>query len=201
MSILKNTLDHENDKNFKNNLNTIEKKVNQNELTILCILNQLQPNILPKIISINYLSKIVTFAKYRFTLSDFIYQINKINKNNKTIEYMIEQTKLKQNIKNKILNLINCLHKNKIIHGDLHIANIIVDCQESDIISADNKIEIIDIKLIDFGISSLFDEIDEKKIKLYNSLYSIYPPAKNINDLMKWEIKCVSMIIEEFDFV
>ncbi len=71
-----------------------------------------------------------------------------------------------------------------IIHGDLHGANIVIN------------IEQLDVKLIDFGLSIQFNKIDKNKINIYNSLYSITPKAKSIDDLIKWELKCINFIFD-----
>lgn len=77
--------------------------------------------------------------------------------------------------KDKIKHLINTLHKIEIIHGDLHANNIVIN--------PENK----QVKLIDFGKSFMFKELDKDKLKELNEFLEPDTKFKNINDIIKFE--------------
>ena len=178
---------------------TFVKKVNNDECMILKELFECKSSICPKIISIDDDKKIVVFEKYNCTLSDFIYKINESN------DIDCEKKNLiLNNVKSKLKYLIQKLHlDHMIIHGDLHPNNVVVNvCHLDKLISLFNSFnsfdsfDLIDIRIIDFGIASKFSDIDLKKIRIYNSLYSPVIPFKNLTSLINYEISYIDMIFD-----
>ena len=170
---------------------SITKKVNDNEFEILKQLYVSNSEICPKILCVDEQHKLVTFEKYDHTLSDFIDKINQLDQLNQ-----LDKNIIMENIKCKLKYLINMLHSCGIIHGDLHPSNIVVNTNNFDkptelIDITKSNITKIDIRIIDFGISSKFENVDSKKLRLYGNLYLVSPVLKNLNDLKKWEIQCI----------
>lgn len=143
------------------------KCANKTEREIVKIIKDF--NICPRVLRFN--GNTIEYEKYDCTLSDFLYS----NKEKSLIS----------EIKQQCYNLINSLHLNCILHGDIHTENIVINLLT------------MEVKLIDFGLSSLFSQVDNKKMQIYNSLYQINPHAKTIDDLIKWELKCVGFMFAQ----
>ncbi len=88
----------------------------------------------------------------------------------KTLEDCLEQKQYFPQIQ----RLINLLHKNEILHGDLHLGNIVIDKNDN-------------VKLIDFGMSLYFESV--KNPDNLNVIASCkHHVAKTLEDLIFCEI-------------
>jgi len=163
-----------------NNLNIIYKisKYNNNLLTEVKIINYLKDTnfyrYMPKIYSIKQVNYQNT--KYGHIEMEYLYKytelINIINKasNNDLI-----------NIMYKLLLIFKILHENKIIHKDIKLDNILI-----------NKTNYLDIKIIDFNLSS-FNNDKPMEQKIRGTLHYIPPEiilkqAINNEKIDVWEL-------------
>lgn len=74
-------------------------------------------------------------------------------------------TKLEQ-LSNEIGRYIGILHRNEIIHGDLTTSNILIKKPSSEQTLDIEKAE-LNIFIIDFGLSSISNQLEDKAVDLY----------------------------------
>lgn len=141
-----------------------KKKVHRREMEILNFLNN--KNICPKMLKID--QQFVTFEFYDFTLSDILFEKEKYSG-------------IYGKIKTKLSQLLSSLHSYGIIHGDLHPSNIMINFLDSE------NINDFDLKIIDFGLSFFIKDLNEKNIKIYDSLYMTHTKNKNIKNIFEFK--------------
>jgi TP53 regulating kinase-like protein len=67
-------------------------------------------------------------------------------------------------VSNKIGQIIGKLHKNEIIHGDLTTSNVLIKKEH---LTADGEIKDDSIYFIDFGLSFISSQLEDKAVDLY----------------------------------
>lgn len=137
---------------------TYNKTVSQRELNFFQKLSELE--LAPEILDIQLRGQyyILKYQKYPMTLMEYYDENNSLGP-----------------FENKLLNLIDELHKHCILHGDLHGNNVVVDPKTTD------------IRLIDFGRSYHFDEVDNDVIKHLNDFLKPDKIFLTLDDIVKFE--------------
>ena len=139
-----------------------KKTISQRELEFFQKLSELE--LAPKILDIQHRGQyyIVKCQKYPMTL----------------MEYYDENDSIEP-FENKLLNLVNELHKHHILHGDLHANNIVIDPKH------------MDIRLIDFGRSYYFDEVDNAVIIHLNNFLKPEQLFLNLDNVIESRKQCI----------
>ena len=137
--------------------------INSNEYNILKYIRDKKLNLTPYIFDLQ--NDKVIYECYDMTLNKYM-----LSHNIKNIH------ELSENDKNNIYHLINMLHNNNILHGDLHIDNIVIKID-------DLYNNIIDVKLIDFEYSMFVSLLNQQHIDFYNIFWNqnIKNNKNNIN--------------------
>ncbi|CCD27017.1 serine/threonine protein kinase KIN1 NDAI_0J01250 [Naumovozyma dairenensis CBS 421] len=113
-----------------------------------------------------------------YTLSNHFYMLFEYVSGGQLLDYIIQHGSLKEsharNFARQILSALKYLHANNIVHRDLKIENIMISSNGN-------------IKIIDFGLSNLYDK--SKKLKTYcGSLYFAAPELLRANPYIGPEI-------------
>ena len=80
-----------------------------------------------------------------------------------------------ETFQDQISKLIDIIHKNKILHGDLHSNNIVVNPETHD------------VRIIDFGESRNFNDIDDCDLDQFNRFLQPEEPFQCLNDVIQFE--------------
>ena len=140
----------------------------------------------------NYNSYIVKIERYPMTLiefSDIIMNLDKnvkefpgpngivcrLNENFNTFSELLDYFYI------KVDNMIDILHSKSILHGDLHGNNVVVNPETAE------------CKIIDFGRSYYFDELDYDKILELSEFMGIEVPTSSLTELKAYEHKMYRM--------
>ena len=98
-------------------------------------------------------------------------------------------------IAHKLGEIIGKLHSNEIIHGDLTTSNVLIDMKSI----TDENYENIKIYFIDFGLSAVTNQLEEKAVDLYvleRALLSTH--SQQAKDIFEYILKGY-LIGNEFD--
>ncbi len=130
--------------------------------------NLSHPNII-KIFEVYHYGKSIYLIEEFVNGGDLYSKISKL-------DHLFETTSLA--IMKQIFSAVCYLHQNGLIHGDLKLENIMVESlnirkKATQVLSNDSEYNQIDIKLIDFGCSTLFK--DKKLTDLIGTIYYLAP--------------------------
>lgn len=135
---------------------SIKKRVNKREYEF----TKLFANIAPSISDVKPIGAAfdITLVKYPMTLSGYVDNGGDLKRFQPHIE-----------------KLINTIHHNKVLHGDLHSDNIVVNPETNE------------VKIIDYGRSRYFSEVTPSVIQQFNEFLEPEEPFQTLNDIITFE--------------
>ena len=167
----------------------------KNEVKLIQKAEALKINV-PKVFRADLQNGIIVMEYLKDSITCREYIINEV-KNNSAFESVLKEISV------KIGNIIGTLHYNEIIHGDLTTSNILI-------VKKNKEDTETTIYFIDFGLSSVSNNLEDKAVDLYvleRALLSTHSQQaefifeKILEGYKQSHIKDVDKVIERFELV